>query len=162
MTSSRNFLVTVLVVWCWAFDLRPLILRWQRSIFRWASHQPREPFCLRGLGSLPSAEFVLHLVGCLWVLVFLSVRVGAHGIDAGVHSAGSAVVILRDWLGCSPEFEAEAPVSVLLLDVGLMIDALGECAVQLARPESGELNPALPVVSDLGNSAGGPERARAS
>ena len=54
MTSSLNFLVTVLVIWCWALCLSPRMRRWHLSIFRWASHQPSGTLLPPRLGPLPS------------------------------------------------------------------------------------------------------------
>ena len=74
MTRSLNFLVTVLVIWCWALRRSPRMRRWHLSILRWASHQPRDPFCRRAssrtcvLGPGHELCFKSPAEGrCLWV-----------------------------------------------------------------------------------------------
>ena len=69
MTRSLNFRVTVLVIWCWALCLKPRTRRWHLSIFRWASHQPREPFCRRAWARCHLRSFRCHLVGGLGIPV---------------------------------------------------------------------------------------------
>ena len=109
MARSLYFLVTVLVIWCWAFPRAgPGCVG---GICRFSAGLPtnhRDPFCRRAWARCHLPQLPLHLVGGFGIPVGLPVGVGAQGVDARVDTP-SLGVPFRLGLRWLPELQADVP-----------------------------------------------------
>ena len=156
LTRSLNFLVTVLVIWCWALlsqapDAPVTFVDLPLGL----PPAPGNPSVSLGLGPLPSPQLPLHLVGGFGIL----------GRSAPSESVprGLMPVSMPPGLGGPFRFGAPAarqsfrqmyhrPFSLLMLASWQM--PLGQGAGQLDAAQAGEFHPSLTVVPDFLDAAG--------